>query len=399
MDKNLSIKFTNLLNDVNIKYINIVATDSGHTNYIYKYRITPTCYKYFEITTYIKGFNSDGDIFCGYQYVAHIKNNILYIVNIISDDDNDDDNKKISKAIANIDNIDISISANLDIVTNTLNNLDKKYSVKYLHFTNDDCSHTIDLSNAKTIIETLNNKLSCKKYKLSIDYIFQMKRKPEITTFSFNSEHLLLCIFTDNMCVSSIVIKYDTTENNIYIDSKTKTNYEGNKFNTLLRAVTIIITKILYTDVTTLSSQAVNPISAYIMIWYFNGQIYNNDGKEVTIPDISIDTDITKLNNQASITNLQKYIKKYIEQHHQVDVKVDLNDENIQRAQRIFDITASKIRAKGICDDSTNDMQQLAAGYLLPKHSRKKTTRSRKKYNKSIRHHKRNTKKIPKKYK
>jgi hypothetical protein len=103
----------------------------------------------------------------------------------------------------------------------------------------------------------------------------------------------------------------------ISIDSMTSLLYEGRKFNKLLRAVAIIISKKINPTIVVLRSVAANPLSARIMVNSFNATFSHQDkliGKNT--PDINID-DLIKSRN---------FLQTY----------VDLNLENIANAKRVF---------------------------------------------------------------
>ena len=56
----------------------------------------------------------------------------------------------------------------------------------------------------------------------------------------------------------------------IYINSRTKLDFEGKKLNKLLSSVIIILSKFIFPKATKIVVDACNPIIAYIMIlnWY-----------------------------------------------------------------------------------------------------------------------------------
>jgi hypothetical protein len=154
-----------------------------------------------------------------------------------------------------------------------------------------------------------------------------MKTNSEVSAYRFNSTTLLLSIRTSDNCVSSLVIKYDNNE--IYIDSKTKEEYEGNKLNKLLRAVVIIIAKLLYPSSQYLTSVAVNPISSHLMIKHFNAQPFDDNNKPLTI----------------RFTNFDE-MKTYFDRTDGIITKVELNDENIELAETVFTTVTHEIKCE-----------------------------------------------------
>ena len=124
---------------------------------------------------------------------------------------------------------------------------------------------------------------------------------------------LLLCVFRNNICVSSIIIDYYNGA--IEIFSRTKRGHNGNKLNKLLRAVIIIIARTINTDAAYIRSEAANPISAYLMVKYFNAE--DAGGK-------------------IEFSTYEEF-RKYAEKHDNLMVTVALNDANIENAKKVFD--------------------------------------------------------------
>ena len=127
------------------------------------------------------------------------------------------------------------------------------------------CQPLKDLQLAKEIIDMLNRALDekCPGFRLNIDYILDLPNPSFVTLFSeiIEPRTLLLCLFNGNNCISSLTLKIERDV--INIDSQTNKRYEGRKFNKLLRAVIIIIG--IKLDARIVRSEAVNPISVYLM--------------------------------------------------------------------------------------------------------------------------------------
>lgn len=136
---------------------------------------------------------------------------------------------------------------------------------------------------------------------------------------------IVLCLFTGSDCVSSITINLDDDNlSNLSIDSKTNTRYEGRKFNTLLRAVLIIISKSISDHVQQITSSAINEISATLMIKRFNA---------VSRTGLSKDT-----------PQIDEMIKTVFSQPpFGMETYVELNEVNIANAARVFDETIKRM--------------------------------------------------------
>jgi len=228
-----------------------------------------------------------------------------------------------------------------------------------------ECKPFIDLSNAKRIVDQLNAALQpkCPGFHLRIDYITSFPPDSIVSLYSdippnsYFQPPLVLCLFTENNCVSSITINVTKTE--ITIDSKTNELYEGRKFNTLLRAVAIIISKSLNEIAKMLVSIAVNATSASLMIKRFNAVL--RDG------DIS--------NRTVQPEDLNQVVKDYIRQHAFMQTCVELNEINITNATAVFHETIKRMNCKPLHYRSFSVRRHRSAS---PSHSyarsRRKTT-------------------------
>ena len=164
---------------------------------------------------------------------------------------------------------------------------------------------------------------------------------------------IVLCLFTGNNCVSSITI--NITRSEMTIDSRTNAQYEGRKFNTLLRAVAIIVSKSLNERAERLVSSAVNVVSALLMIKRFNAVLRNRDISSKTVPPEKLD----------------KVIKDYFAHHEGMETYVELNEENIANAMDVFHKTIDRM-LKGGKKKYTRNVKK----------SKKHNKRSNKRFNK-----------------
>ena len=142
---------------------------------------------------------------------------------------------------------------------------------------------SLDLSGIQQYISELNQilHLHCfSKYFVEINYAYLMNN-----VLFYNEEDpdaIVLCMKINNKCVSSIELlleKNDSGENIYYlrIDSKTLSEFEGNKLNQILRLIVMIISQFFPIKITHIHSQALNPISAYLMIKLFKNNDYDGE--------------------------------------------------------------------------------------------------------------------------
>jgi len=282
---------------------------TGGSNNVYRIKISD-CTRYFYLSNYIK-------------YIGYISDQIFIIVNL--------QNKELFseefKAVFSF--IDRGV---VDFLKNPTKSLQEKLVKKkettkfflkipnFIYFEKfpPDCLDFVTLDAAKNKLNSLNNILKCINFKINIDYVFDMKENTEISAYEFNGTTLLLCIFNENNCVSSLVIKYKNRE--IYFDSKTRENFEGNKLNKLLRATIIIIAKDLFEECVFVTSSAINPTSAYLMINYFNAIPFDENNNPISTP-----------------LNDYKKVKEYFVAHDGgLESKTELTEVNVAKAKEVF---------------------------------------------------------------
>ncbi len=200
------------------------------------------------------------------------------------------------------------------------------------------CDQFLDLTVAKDIIRALNAELqpTCPWFNLHIDYLTSFPMGSTVSMYSlfslnsFMRPPLLLCLMHRNECVSSIemVVRNDSVE----IFSNTDARYERRGFNTLLRAVAIIISKGLSESAEQVISNAVNIISALLMIKHFNAVSREGDISKFTISPEKLDTVITD----------------YFHQHDDgwLTTMVELNEDNIANARSIFHDIVDRVNGR-----------------------------------------------------
>ena len=195
-------------------------------------------------------------------------------------------------------------------------------------------------------IKELNNKLEniCSELYLQIDN--REVLNGTIPRFSYNSkEALLLCLYNKSIghCVSSIELKYEGN-GEMSIDSKTHKSYTGKKYNKLLRSVIIIISSLIIcheNKIKIISSEAINPISAWLLIGYFD-TTYKSDPPELFN---EYERKIDSTSPKSLKDKLFGFYNKY--NNDGLLIKVELNDKNIKKANDLFNnLTSRNINRK-----------------------------------------------------
>jgi hypothetical protein len=219
------------------------------------------------------------------------------------------------------------------------------------------CVRFRNLDMAKQIITVLNADLHrmCPNFTLNIDYVFSLPDPSIVTAYTLPAyaSTLLLCLFNDNNCVSSLEIEIDRRD--LTISSRTNTPYENRKFNKLLRATIIIIAKAIEPKMQNVLSEAITDISAYLMIHSFNA-VYEND--EIKIDKNSTFAEVSAvMDERKSITS-----------------GVELNDENIRNAVAVFNETISRVNCGPLIATAAaaaDDANANAKGTRSRRHSKK----------------------------
>lgn len=219
---------------------------------------------------------------------------------------------------------------------------------------------SLNIIEAKSKLEELNNLLQekCKDLSLTLDYYNDMEKYGITDISAFNNKEdkdkeededkdnnflkdqnsAILCLNYQNSCISSLVLGMNTEmgdDDEIEIASKTNSNYEGRKFNKLLRAVIIIIGGSIKspsgTPIEFIFSKAENPVSAFLMINTFKDKFpISADGKPI----------LTKLKTEEGKGEVTfSKIKEYMDEKegNYIKTRIKTTPEKIKLAKNVFD--------------------------------------------------------------
>ena len=127
-------------------------------------------------------------------------------------------------------------------------------------------------SNTTNILNNLNNLLQKKCSNLEIRIGMMNEMPGEIYAYSKKLKNsMLICLYYDDNCISSIQLIQE--DGAFELRSFTNKIYEGNKYNTLLRNVLMVIGNTITfkgNTITKVMSYATNPISSYLIMKNFN---------------------------------------------------------------------------------------------------------------------------------
>ena len=279
------------------------------------------------------------------QFIGIIYKDKLHVFNLDKDSDEIPE-ELINKLQENINSIIKLIEHSK--MSGTLNSLkilkiknDLKTNIDNMEFfINPTCIRYINLDKVHQKLKKLNNQLNTfcsniKKNTLALNYAYDLENYSSII-YQYNTSSittpvyatfnaLLLCFFSENNCISQILLNIDMNEEQklyLTIDSDTKTDYGRRKLNKLLRAAVIILAKELNPDLQAVVSNAVNPISLHLLAKYFKAKVYNSEtNEEYKFPKENI-----------TYNDAEEYIKEY----GGAIVKIELTEENIKNAETIF---------------------------------------------------------------
>jgi hypothetical protein len=351
-------------------------------------------------------------------YIAIFYKNVLHVFNLKNNGEFPEDLKTQITEKINISDINNIIMKRYRY--KTINMKDTLLYIKNLIWIYiSECSKVINLEEAQNKVDKLNERLNetCPNFRISIDYIFGLPNPSKIKTYDYlvsvgnDAVSLLLCLFHDNNCVSSLIIKINDKE--VSIDSYTQHIYRGRNYNKLLRAVIIIIAKLLNKKIKYVTSAGANPISTFQMKYIFNAKLPN-----------SLETKIRESIQNSEDIQYKDIIKNIIEDEYNntdlvVDSAVKLNDDNIQNAINVFDETIKDINCSvpsdsnsyssysdssdsdssdsDSSDEDTNNLKTTGGKKRIKKRIKKSKITKKKLNNKKITKRKLNNKKITKK--
>jgi len=124
------------------------------------------------------------------------------------------------------------------------------------------------------INQDLYKKCDDSKYFLDLRK-FENRDKDVVTYDEKNNYDLILCLYYNKKCISSVTGRYHAKDNSMEILSKTHSDFENKKFNLYLRTAFIYLMCFVRPSIRTIYSFSENPISTYTMYKYFH--VYNED--------------------------------------------------------------------------------------------------------------------------
>lgn len=203
--------------------------------------------------------------------------------------------------------------------------------IKLIILSNINGCYNVNLDKINEKLTELNTKLQdkCPELSLKLDKYYNLTGNLSVYNkqYNKNNTNLVLCLYYNYNCVSSIILNYK--DNGIIeIDSLTSKKMEGKKYNKLLRSILILVSSSLVcgqTNINTIHSSAINPISAWLLIGYYECT-YTSD------PPYLFD----KFINENKQMNKKELIFGAYKENINLNIKVSITKNNIEKANIIF---------------------------------------------------------------
>ena len=131
----------------------------------------------------------------------------------------------------------------------------------------------ISLAGARNEIKKINKALQGKcGPSYTLDLLQYRYRDTEAAVYdeTSNEYDIILCLYHNNKCVSSVTGRYNKPTNSMELLSKTDVKYEGLKYNLYLRTVFIYLMFFVRPTIEKIYSHSTNPISTYAMYKHYH---------------------------------------------------------------------------------------------------------------------------------
>lgn len=271
-------------------------------------------------------------------------NNISEITKLLVSD------KKMEKIKQLLINDTIDINEKIDEID------EYDANIVLINLTKEQKQHfNFDAEEVTILLNHLNSKLKekCPNLELKLEYLSE--HSDTLSVFSTHDNDLTLCLYHNNMCISSITLSptrwppiiedYEDSDdedihrgvsiedsekimNALEISSRTHPLYDRRKFNKLLRATVIILSNVLTNNknkIKYIVSEAINPISAWLLIKYY---------------DVDFDDEFKNYlkSNKMNISDItQDVLKQYMKnERSMINITIEINSPNVEKAYEEF---------------------------------------------------------------
>lgn len=205
----------------------------------------------------------------------------------------------------------------------------KRNKIIYLNLSDIKVCLNPNLTKMNKELEGINKRLNKKCSELSIKFEdYKPIKVSNIKTSRVIDDVYLLCMYYKKKCISYIELYYDNIQGVLEFRSYTEKKYGGKKYNKLLRSLIIILTALIVckkNKIKLLYSQAINPISAWLLINNFDTILYLKNKNIVKV-----------LKNKKDL-KLKKWIFDIYKKKNYIDIYIKLNKNNVKLANKLLD--------------------------------------------------------------
>lgn len=111
----------------------------------------------------------------------------------------------------------------------------------------------------------------CDRAAYSLQLTRYSQRDKDAIVYGERTDHdVILCLYHNRRCISSVVGRYTKNDSSMEIISATDPSYENKKFNLYLRIAFVYLMSFVRPTIKHILSFSVNPISTYTMFKYFH---------------------------------------------------------------------------------------------------------------------------------
>ena len=178
---------------------------------------------------------------------------------------------------------------------------------------------SITLANAlrkglPTIEEDLYKKCDSSKYYLDLS-LYKYRDKDAVVYDQKTNYDIILCLYYNKKCISSVVGRYHASDSSMEILSTTQTDFENKKFNLYLRTAFIYLMCFVRPTINKVFSFSVNPISTYTMYKYYRAS--NED-----LDQFAIDNNVTP--DSFTVEDAKKFHEYFISKNKKTEESAEL---------------------------------------------------------------------------
>jgi len=225
---------------------------------------------------------------------------------------------------------DKNIIMNLKDKINNMSNIYlKRNKIIYINLSDIKICLKPNLVKMNKELESINKRLNKRCPELSIEFEdYRPIKENSIKTYNVLDDVYLLCMYYKKKCISQIELYYDDKQGVLEFRSYTLKKYGGNKYNKLLRSLIVILTALIVCDknkINMVYSQAINPISAWLLINNFDTILYS---KHKNLEEV--------IKSKKGL-KLKKWIFDIYKEKKYIDIYIKLNRRNVKLANKLLD--------------------------------------------------------------